>query len=302
MKLVKPTLVDVGDRFILRNSSRNITIGGGIIIVPFVKETLRKSKNLENLLMMRAKATPEELIEVLVDEAKVISKAELINEIPLGNELITSIILRLKTKGELIELKSFIIEKQYFDEISKKFTQIVKDHHKEHPLEYGIPADEARRRTTLPKGIFTEFIEYLIKSSLIAFKEGMLKLPSFTISIESKENLTEKDKILNLIKKSHFSPPIIKELTETYQCNLAVLNALVKTGELIKVSNELLFTKETIEQIKKELINYAQKKGKIEVIDFKSLFNITRKFAIPLLEYLDSIDVTKRTGNYRVLR
>jgi selenocysteine-specific elongation factor len=76
---------------------------------------------------------------------------------------------------------------------------------------------------------------------------------------------------------------------------------LTREKKLIKVSETLFFHADSIEQVKSKLREYKKQKDRIDVPTFKQLADVTRKYAIPLLEYLDRERVTRRSGQVRLI-
>ena len=80
-----------------------------------------------------------------------------------------------------------------------------------------------------------------------------------------------------------------------------MLNALVETGRAVGVSEGLYLHRDAVEQIKELVAAHISKQGRITAADFRDLTNSSRKYAVPILEYLDSIRFTRRVGDERVL-
>jgi selenocysteine-specific elongation factor len=113
-------------------------------------------------------------------------------------------------------------------------------------------------------------------------------------------------RIESLFKARLFNPPSRQEVIEAVKIlpeNVdKSLQILIEQERLIRVENDLFFHVDAVEKAKQILIEFISKEGKLESVKFKYLLDTTRKFAIPLLDYLDRIGVTQRVGNTRYLK
>jgi selenocysteine-specific elongation factor len=100
--------------------------------------------------------------------------------------------------------------------------------------------------------------------------------------------------------QSPFSPPSIKECQ--VEVGEEIVNALIDLGELTAVSPEVVFRKQDLDQMMGKVRGYITERGQISVADARDLFDSSRKYMLALLEYLDTIGITVRDGDYRKLR
>ena len=104
--------------------------------------------------------------------------------------------------------------------------------------------------------------------------------------------------------KSGLQPPYVKEWKDEFpgSTGIDVLEVMAKEGVLLKVTEELYFHHEAIKELENGLVNFLKKHDEITPPQFKEMAGVSRKYAIPLLEYLDRTQVTVRVGDCRVLR
>jgi selenocysteine-specific elongation factor len=95
------------------------------------------------------------------------------------------------------------------------------------------------------------------------------------------------------------SPPTLDQLSAAYGADM--IRALIRSGELVQVSPNLVFTAEALQQIKHQIRQRVDGAGPFTVADFRDLVATSRKYAVPLLEYLDGIGYTTRRGDLRSL-
>ncbi len=114
------------------------------------------------------------------------------------------------------------------------------------------------------------------------------------------------NKIKELITEGGVKPPTFKEIVKMLEINEKTANILLsiltKEGKIVKISPEIYIDKNLYEKIKAQLIEFLKEKGEITVREFKQIVNTSRKYLIPLLEHFDSIKLTMRVGDKRVLR
>jgi len=114
-----------------------------------------------------------------------------------------------------------------------------------------------------------------------------------------------KERLHQRLKEAAYSPPSLSELTKELNTDekrlLSLLRLLIDEGKVIKVKEGLYFDADLITTLKQKLSDYIKKHGSITPSEFKSLTNASRKYNIPLLEYLDRIKLTVRKGDKRVL-
>jgi len=113
-------------------------------------------------------------------------------------------------------------------------------------------------------------------------------------------------KILTVYRENGLTPPYFKDLRKVLDIDTSVakdvLMLLVEQGKIIKVKEELYFSSQAIEDLKKQLVDFFQTKDELTTPEFKGIAGVSRKYLIPLIEYFDSKNVTIRVGDIRKLR
>ncbi|NWG13539.1 MAG: SelB C-terminal domain-containing protein, partial [Acidobacteria bacterium] len=121
----------------------------------------------------------------------------------------------------------------------------------------------------------------------------------------SEESLRLRDRLEAVFRKSGYQPPLLGEVIGSSDANpeetRRVLFWMIREKILVKVSDELVYHREVLEEIKSRIRSGLAPGSKFGVAEFKQLFDLTRKHAIPLLEYLDRERFTRRQGNDRIL-
>ena len=119
------------------------------------------------------------------------------------------------------------------------------------------------------------------------------------------EEAESKSQIEQAFAKAGLKVPLLKEVLAALPIDKAraqkIVTLLMRDRVLIKLSDDLVFHRDALESLRRQIAAQKTKTPKLNVGNFKDLFGITRKYAIPLLEYLDRERVTRRVGDERVI-
>ncbi|MBT9130328.1 MAG: Selenocysteine-specific elongation factor [candidate division WS2 bacterium] len=306
--LEEPVVAREGDRFIIRSYSPINTIGGGVILDPYAikrrkKTPLNSVVNIEDSVSRYVKIlNNEQSFMIDIPALSFLSQKE---EEEIIKELLNSdkFILLPSEKPLYVSLNTRFEENKLF------VKQKLQAYHQVNPHSPGFLLEELRNKLTgLDVKQFRIFIKHLIDSGMVEVNGQIVRLKGLK-AVFSGEWLEGRTALLKLIAENKLSPPTIKELVEIMEKQgwkkdklYNLLKAMVEATDIIKVSEELVFLPSVVESIKRELMAYLWKKEEISPGDFKDLFNISRKYAIPLLEWFDHQKITFRDGNVRKLR
>ena len=197
-------------------------------------------------------------------------------------------------------------------EIAEKIKTMLVDHliayHRKNPLQPGIAKEELRtslgRKVDLK--VFNYCINDLIKKSVMVQEESVVRMAEHQVALKADEEQLRKE-LRQWYREKGLSTPTIKETMERfaeYPDRLVkdVIDLQLRDGTLLKISESLYYEKAIIEPLIVSHCRYMEKNGEIDAPAFKELTGLTRKFSIPILEYLDRIKVTMRIGDKRILR
>ena len=207
--------------------------------------------------------------------------------------------------GTVVCIGEGLVASQAIDRLSDDLCAAVGQHHAHHPLDDGLPREEARERIfrRAAPGVFEHVLSRLVASGRIVARER-LALAGHRISL-SEEEAAALAAIEGLFKEARFAPPDLAAaaLQARLQVDVAdrMAKLLVRQNRLVRLGG-MLFHADTLEDLKKEV--RAMRASGIEKIDvgtFKDRYGLSRKYAIPLLEHLDRERVTRRAGASRVI-
>jgi selenocysteine-specific elongation factor len=183
----------------------------------------------------------------------------------------------------------------------------VRDFHAAHPLEQGRDMEELRESLLPGAGsrVFRAFVETLEMDGTVAREANRVRLPSHRVSLSSQDRRIA-EQITRLLGVSPLAPPDLAQIARDIGIDRArlteVLRVLEREHAVVRVASDLYFLSDSIEAVKRLVREELSNSVDISPAMFRDRLGITRKHAIPLLEYLDREGVTVRSGNKRRVR
>jgi selenocysteine-specific elongation factor len=300
-----------GDRFIVRQFSPLITIGGGVMLDPLARRATQKDTGREAFLEIFTGESREEIVRAMTERNILGVGAEEIVARTGWLEAEVQTVAAALAKSKAIRIVStgplMLFAEGRFGEICQKLQARVEKFHKENPLLPGIAREELRASLgrRLRAETFRCALQELVEQKKLNVQGELVKKPGAEISLLPEEMLA-KTQIEQAFGKAGLAVPSVKEVLAQLAIENRraekILQILLREKILVRVSPELIFHGEALSRLSGLLKNYKQAKGdRIGVPAFKELTGITRKYAIPLLEYLDRQRLTRRAGDERVI-
>src|SRR5260370_4600527 len=310
-RLRQPVLVLPGDPFIIRQSSPLITIGGGVALDPLPRRPrAREAARSEFLQAVERDDKPEILAQLAQRSLFGLPQSEIPARTGWTDAEIQTTVQSLvgARRVRLIPAEPAILfTTASFEELLTKLTDRVERFHKDNPLQPGIAPEELRvnlARRLRPE-IFRAALEELAAQKKIELQGELVKRAGSQISLLPDE-AKAKEQIEAAFASAGLAVPSAKEVLATLSVEARrsekLLQLLLREKALHRVTPELIFHRQALAELRAKLAAYKKAKGeRISVPAFKDLTCITRKYAIPLLEYLDRERVTRRQGDERVI-
>ena len=300
-RLHEPVIAMAGDRYIIRRFSPLDTIGGGEVLDPLsfrrhYKEGLEdlqtfETGTLSDKIAVKVKRSGIHGINISLIEGWI--KAEIPS--------IRDAMKELREKGLLIQFEDILIHKSALDAFRETIKKSMDDFHRKNPLKPGMLKEELRARVAIDPRLFGNLMHSLKE---IVIDKELVRLASFTAAL-SQVDETVKTSLLGLLEKSGFQPPLKEELSQTLKLDMKrlsdILNLLAKEGSLVRISDTMFITSSVFQKMIGNLKNFFKNKPEMTVGEFRDILDTTRKYALPLLEYLDSHKITLRVGDIRKL-
>ena len=322
-----------GDRFVLRSYSPVTTIGGGIIIDPHPPKHKSKDPKALDTFHKLEKRNPADVVLISLNRiGKPSTIPQITRESGFPAKLIAEGMEKCLKEGEVIILKSkgsastpqeralkhpgsnmntispatLFISRGTLDSVIERATKTLEEYHKQKPISGGMPLETFRKKVFVGEkpSVCDALTELLVRKNIVEISGNLARKPGFSTGLESKDKELL-DTICSEISQAMFSPPDIKEISEKtgFQKShiIDLLDEAVRERKLVKVSHEIYFSSEAVQMAISVLKNAAGDKG-ITVSEFRKLLGTTRKYALPLLDYMDREKITVRIGDARKLR
>jgi selenocysteine-specific elongation factor len=315
LSLESPVTALAGDRFIIRSYSPSHTIGGGFVLDAFAfkhkgRETAAVRKRLSELETESLTGK----VAIFVDAAGEagLDLAALTAQTGLRPEQLEPAITAAATAGKLVRADSVLISTEIFQRLVSKTLKSLEAHHREAPLSRGIARETLReqifshRRVELFKAVLT----HLQDAGVAVSDREVVRMSGHSVELSESDQVL-KERIEKLYRESLLEPPSTEEALR--RLNLQprekerapkLLHLSINGGELVRVSNDMLFHRDALSDLLTRIRDYAAAKPGdrlIDVASFKEITQVSRKYAIPLLEYLDRQHVTRRAGEKRII-
>ena len=315
LRLEAPVVAVHGDRFILRSYSPAETIAGGVIVDPFAtKHRGREMDHALELLHLLMRDERAAKFEGFVRAAGVrgVRLADLAAATGWTNEVLANVAAGVQKHGSVIEVGGLYIARDSFDRLSTALIAELERHHKREPLARGM------LRETLREKVFTHSAPELF-NGVLARLEGDGKVVSEKDIVRSSVHsvgLSDKDvELSNRIEQIYLAAGVEAPSLDDAMTRANVpaaqraqarklLQLLLDDRKLIRIQGEMFMHSKVIEDLKTKLLTYASQHEPDRLIDvaaFKDLAGVSRKYAIPLLEYFDRDQTTRRAGDKRLI-
>jgi selenocysteine-specific elongation factor len=304
--LESPAVVTRGDRFIIRSYSPVTTIGGGVVLDPRPPRTaVRSDAGRERLRRLEA-GGGDTAATVFLEEAGVtgLPRAALVNRAGLTPREADDLAEHLVGAGTATPAGDRLLSPGVARELAARLVSALEEHHAAQPLSGGMPREEARERLfkRAPSAVFDAVLGTLVAAGRIVARDR-LALPGQELAL-SPEEARVQEALERVFLDARLTPPDLGAAAVAAGAPSAVVDRIValmlRTRRLVRL-DALVFHPGPLEQLKREVRALKGSTARIDVASFKERYGITRKYAIPLLEYLDRERVTRRVGEGRIV-
>ncbi len=305
IRLRDPVVPVYGDRFVVRNYSPARVIGGGWIVNPLPERKFRRRFRevyLSFLEPLIGENSQEQLFHLVFRFPGQLTEEELVQRLGLTPQKAKDLVEEAVKEGKLLKFEGKLYPPDYLKEVREKVVKVVEDYHRKFPVAPGINRESLRSSLKLPGELFNSVIENLITEGILEEDGSHLRLSSFKPKAEGEfKGIVER--LETASREGRFTPPSLKEFSRSggipEEKVYMAASYLVREKGYHRIG-DFLFSPENFERIREILKEHFSRKETLSVSEFKDYLNISRKFAIPVLEYLDSLGLTERRRNERV--
>ncbi len=311
LRLQNEILLAPGDRFIVRQFSPATTIGGGVVLDPLARRPLSRDTGRSHFLETVRHGNRETVLSAMVARAPMGLRYEDIwahtgwPESAISESLKTlSLAGSVKIVGDE---RRMLVSGAGFADLTQKIFEAVEHFQRENPLVPGMMREDLRARVgrRVRPEVFRAALTGLTAQRKLESQGEIVKRAGSGVTLQPEEKLAM-EKIEAAFRKAGLAVPSVKEVLSGVAVEAKraekLLHILLREKTLLRISPELIFHTSALAHLKERLLTYKKSRGeRISVPGFKDLTGITRKYAIPLLEYLDRERVTRRAGDERVI-
>ena len=310
VRLERPAALTRGDRFVLRAYSPTVTIAGGTVLDPSPpRGRLRSLDGAVRLGRLANRAEPREGVTVMVEEAgaRGLARAVVARRAGVAPVDVAPLVESLVADGRALPVGDLLVAPGHLGALREQLIASVAEFHAAHPLEAGVPREATRERFShrTAHEVFDHVIRELVADGTLVATDR-LALASHEIELSAEES-SVRAQVERIFRDAALTPPEPASVAGTTGAGPDVvdrmLKLLLRDGTLVKVE-ALVFHTEALERLKRDVAGLkgpASTPVQIDVGGFKDRFRISRKYAIPLLGYLDRERVTRRVGKARVV-
>ena len=315
LRLEGAAVLTRGDRFILRAYSPPLTVAGGRVLDPSPPRgglrTAAARTRMDRLLKGLSgteTADHDRALAMLIEERGLggLPAAALVVRGGVAPESVGAVVERLSAGGAVRRIGERLVADDALRDGGDRLLAMVSDFHGAHPLRDGVPREEVRERIFrhAGPGVFEAVLERLAGDGRLT-AGGHLALPGHRVTLSPAEQRAS-DEVVALLRTAGLRPPALAALRERLGVDEdlleRVLRRLVREQAAVRVG-PLVFHVDAIESLKADLaaLKAGDDRATIDVGTFKERYGVSRKFAIPLLEYLDRERLTRRVGEKRLV-
>jgi selenocysteine-specific elongation factor len=325
LRLENPVVALHDERFVLRSYSPSETIAGGVVLDPFATKHRGKelAKTYERLRVLLDSDRPAKFSAFVESSGDLgLRLADLAARTGWNDAVLSEIATKAKDEGSIVEsadrvgrsesVEGIFISRKNFERLSQAALEDVKSHHRREPLSRGLPRETLRERHfahTAPE-VFRAVIAHLENAGMLSADKDLVRSSEHSVEL-SPGDTKLRDQFDAFYARAGLETPSLEQAFANAGVAPAarahgrkILQLLIDNGTLVRVQGDLFIHRAALANLKNLLRKFASEHEPERLIDvgtFKDLAGISRKYAIPLLEYLDREHITRRAGDKRII-
>jgi selenocysteine-specific elongation factor len=302
LRFAEPILLLPGDRFIVRQFSPVVTIGGGVVLDASPGTRKQRAEDAAAFLKIMRDGSQEQVLAARVARRGAIGLR--LNDVPGEMNIRREEAAKLAAQAGLAWCNQVLVAPAAFAEAKADVLQALKKFHDVNPLVAGMSKEELRDRVDLGPEVFYSVLEKLVEEKKLEVAGELVHLSGRGVVMKDEE--AESKKIIEqAFASAGLKVPSLKEVLAGLKVDKVraqkIVTLLLRDKVLIKISDELVFHQSALMDLRRKIATLKTSTPKIDVAHFKEMTGVSRKYAIPLLEYLDRERVTRRVGDERVI-
>ncbi|HEX5164723.1 MAG TPA: SelB C-terminal domain-containing protein, partial [Thermomicrobiales bacterium] len=304
IRLAQAVSAVAGDRFIIRQPSPSLTIGGGRVVDPHPRRHRRFRNEVIAALETKATGTPaERLLEVLARgpaELRAVGdhlELDLAATRSLAEEAIadgTVVALGPDSTGPLAPNR-LLAHAGWVERGGEGIVRLLTDFHRRFPLRRGMAREEVKSRASLTGRMADAFVQTLVARGVVDDLGSLLSLPGYRIELTDAQQ-SAADRFVAALAANPNSPPA----PDGFGIAPDLLAAMADLGQIVRLPDNIVFGAAQLAEIQRETMRLIDEHGSLTLAQFRDHFGSSRKYAQAVLEYFDQQRITRRVGDARV--
>lgn len=285
-----------GDRFILRYPSPAETIGGGIIVNAHPGRRLKRFQpQIISELELRLRGSPGEQLALAAKADAPQMLSDLQKSLAFSDEEFSAAVAEAFNGGLLRETgQQQVWASVSWQQLLASMVSELRAYHESSPLRLGMPRPALRSRLNIPLNLLDRVIE---SEDQIVLEYNFVRLAEHAIRFSSTQDERAK-RVLHLLQAEAYAPPAIAELNQI--AGEEVVRALADLRQIVNVNDSIAFAADSYDRLVEEIRRHISEFGEIDAKTLRDKFGTSRKYAIAVLEHLDSLGITQRVGDVRM--
>ncbi|MGA7081443.1 MAG: selenocysteine-specific translation elongation factor [Terriglobales bacterium] len=302
LRLSEPTLLLPGDRFIVRQFSPVMTIGGGLVLDASPLARKQPQYDIAAFLIKMTTGSPEEVLAARAGRRGTLGLP--LDDVPAEMNIRREEATELAAKAHLVWCDRVLVAPTTYAGAKNRALNALGQFHDANPLVAGMSKEELRDRINLGPELFESVLEKLAEEKKLEATGELVHLAGRGVVMKDEE-AESKTIIEQAFASAGLKVPSLKEVLAGLKVDKVraqkIVTLLLREKVLIKISEELVFHHSALMDLRNKVAALKASTPKIDVARFKEMTGVSRKYAIPLLEYLDRERVTRRVGDERVI-
>jgi selenocysteine-specific elongation factor len=302
LRFAQPMLLLPGDRFIVRQFSPVVTIGGGVVLDALPPTRKQRAEDAVAFLKIMQDGSPEQVLAARAARRGAIGLR--LDDIPGEMNIRREEATKLAVKAGLVWCDPLLVAPVAFAEVKEDVLRALKKFHDANPLVAGMSKEELRDRINLGPEVFYGVLGKLAEEKRLEVAGELVHLPGRGVVMKDEEAESKK-MIEQAFASAGLKVPSLKEVLAGLKVDKIraqkIVTLLLRDKVLIKIAEDLVFHQSALMDLRHKIAALKTTAPKIDVARFKDMTGVSRKYAIPLLEYLDRERVTRRVGDERVI-
>ena len=315
LRLELPVAAVSEEHFIVRSYSPSVTVAGGHVLDPLAtkhrgRDLPEVRERLNALLTGDPVSRLATLIKASGDPGQ--RPEDLIARTGLNEDSLAAALDEAVKVGSIVDCAGVFLDTSIFDRMKQTALEEVSAHHKRDPLARGLARETLRERhfAHSPSEVFRMVLGELEKAGKLVAEKEIIRTREHLLEL-SEDDAKLRDRLFAVYETAGLAPPGLDEAMGTAGVAAAkkahgrkILQLLLDRGSLVRVQGDLFFDRRAVDDLIGRLKLFAlehQPEPALDVATFKDLAGVSRKYAIPLLEFFDRERITRRTGDRRVI-